>query len=139
LTKATFKQAYENRKPQENLIFHSDREGVYGSAAFRDYMESLEVEQSFSKARVPYDNSVSESFFASMKREELYRTNYRSENEFKKAIDDYIIFYNTKRPHASCHLSKQKRFFPINTAIRVNSNLDKQVQKLSFLMVDVQF
>jgi len=102
LTKSTFKQAYENRKPQGKLIFHSDREGVYGSAAFRDYMESLEVEQSFSKARVPYDNSVSESFFALMKREELYRTNYRSENEFRKAVDDYIIFYNSKRPHASC-------------------------------------
>ena len=102
LTKATFKQAYASRQPQNKLLFHSDRESVYGSAAFRNCLISLGVEQSFSRVRVPYDNSVSESFFASMKREELYRTNYRSENEFKKAIDDYIVFYNEKRPHKSC-------------------------------------
>lgn len=34
-----------------------------------------------------------------MKREELYRTKYRSESDFRKAADKYIIFYNTKRPH----------------------------------------
>ena len=41
-----------------------------------------------------------ESFFASMKREKLYRTKYRSEREFKAAVDSYIEFYNDKRPHA---------------------------------------
>ena len=41
-----------------------------------------------------------ESFFASMKREELYRTKYRSEKDFITAVDNYIEFYNTKRPHA---------------------------------------
>ena len=35
-----------------------------------------------------------------MKREELYRTKYHSEWEFKKAIDDYMVFYNEKRHHA---------------------------------------
>ena len=40
-----------------------------------------------------------ESFFSSMKREELYRTKYKSEKEFRDAVDKYIIFYNTKRPH----------------------------------------
>ena len=38
-------------------------------------------------------------FFATMKREELYRTKYRSERELKGAVDDYIEFYNSKRPH----------------------------------------
>lgn len=40
-----------------------------------------------------------ESFFSSMKREELYRTKYRSEKEFRTAVDDYIVFYNDRRPH----------------------------------------
>ena len=39
------------------------------------------------------------SFFSSMKREELYRTKYRSKSDFRKAVDEYIIFYNTKRLH----------------------------------------
>jgi len=68
------------------------------------------VEQSFSKPHVPYDNSVSESFFSSMKREELYRTNYHSENELRKAIDDYIIFYNVKRPHAKLKYKTPEQF-----------------------------
>ena len=62
-----------------------------------DYLSSLNITQSFSRAHVPYDNSVMESFFSSMKREELYRTKYRSESDFRKAVDKYIIFYNTKR------------------------------------------
>ena len=35
-----------------------------------------------------------------MKREELYRRKYRSENEFRTAVNQYIIFYNEQRPHA---------------------------------------
>ena len=62
-------------------------------------MRSLHITHSFSRAHVPYDNSVMESFFSSMKREELYRAKYRSESDFRKAADKYIIFYNTKRPH----------------------------------------
>ena len=54
--------------------------------------------QSFSKAGVPYDNSVMESFFSSLKREELYRTKYRSEAEFRAAVDAYMVFYNERRP-----------------------------------------
>jgi len=102
LIKSALKQAYENRNPQEKLIFHNDRGSVYRSTVFRSYLESLNIEQSFSKAYVPYDNSVAESFFANLKREELYRTKYRSEKEFLKSIDQYIVLYNTKRPHASC-------------------------------------
>lgn len=41
-----------------------------------------------------------ESFFSSLKREELYRTKYRSEYEFRTAVDNYMIFYNEHRPHA---------------------------------------
>ena len=40
-----------------------------------------------------------ESFFSSFKREELYRRKYRSEYEFRTAIDEYMEFYNKRRPH----------------------------------------
>ncbi len=50
---------------------------------------------------MPYDNSVCETFFSNMKREELYRTNYRSKKEFLQSILDYIEFYNNRRPHAT--------------------------------------
>jgi len=99
LVKSTFKKAYESRHPDKELIFHTDRGSNYRSKTFSDYLKLLQVTQSFSRAYVPYDNSVAESFFSSMKREELYRTKYRSESEFRKAVDNYMEFYNTKRPH----------------------------------------
>lgn len=99
LIKSTFKIAYEQRQPQLPLLFHTDRGSNYRSNAFCAYLQSLGVTQSFSRAHVPYDNSVMESFFASMKREELYRTKYRSEQELRAAIAEYIKFYNETRPH----------------------------------------
>ncbi len=99
LVKSTFKKAYELRQPDSSLIFHTDRGCNYRSKTMHDYIRSLNIKHSFSRAYVPYDNSVMETFFASMKREELYRTKYRSELDFRNAVDKYILFYNTKRPH----------------------------------------
>jgi putative transposase len=100
LVKSTFKLAYEQRQPQLPLLFHTDRGSNYRSNAFCAYLQLLGVTQSFSRAHVPYDNSVMESFFASMKREELYRTKYRSEQELRAAVTEYIKFYNESRLHA---------------------------------------
>ena len=115
LVKATFKKAYTSRQPQADLLFHTDRGANYKSYTFCSYLQSLNVKQSFSRAHVPYDNSVMESFFSNMKREELYRRKYRSECEILKAIDDYIIFYNTKRPHKynkyKTPLEKEEEYF----------------------------
>ncbi|MGI5958579.1 MAG: integrase core domain-containing protein [Massiliimalia sp.] len=69
----------------------------YRSYAMRSYLQELSVIQSFSKAGVTYDNSVVESFFSSLKREELYRTKYRSEAELRAAIDAYMVFYNERQ------------------------------------------
>ena len=87
------------RTPDDGLIFHSDRGTQYASQSFQQLLLSCHVEQSFSRTGRPHDNAVAESFFASLKREELYRRNYRSVAEFRQAVDDYITFYNTKRPH----------------------------------------
>lgn len=64
------------------------------------YLNTFGVKTSFSRAHIPYDNSVRKSFFGNMKREELYRTNYKSENELKESIKKYIEFYNSERPHS---------------------------------------
>lgn len=101
LVKNAFKDAYEIRQPKGTLIFHSDRGSNYRSKTFCNYMKTLNITQSFSRAYTPYDNSVVESFFSSLKREELYRTKYRSDKEFKKAVDDYMVFYNSQRPHSN--------------------------------------
>lgn len=101
LVTATFKKAYSERSPQKGLIFHSDQGVQYTSAAFRSLLLFYEVELSFSNTGRPHDNAVAESFFSGMKREELYRRYYQSVDDFKKSVDAYITFYNTKRPHSS--------------------------------------
>ena len=99
LTKGTFKIAYESRRPS-NLLFHSDQGTNYTSKTFIKYLRDLNVKQSFSNAGVPYDNSVIESFFKSMKSERLYRTEFHSERELRESINHYIEFYNNRRPHS---------------------------------------
>lgn len=103
LVKKAFLNAYESRRPSKQLTFHTDRGMVYQSYSFRKCLSEKGIIQSFSRAHIPYDNSVMESFFANLKREELYRRNYKSEHEFKESLNNYIVFYNEKRPHSKNH------------------------------------
>ncbi len=96
----TFKNAYETRKPILSLIFHSDRGTQYTANSFRMLLRKLGVSQSFSNPHNPYNNSVAESFFATLKKEEIYRNDYRSDKDFRNHIKLFIEFYNTKRKHS---------------------------------------
>lgn len=100
LVKRTLKEAYEERKPNSDLVFHSDNVSNYTSKSFMKYLKELNITQSFSRPHIPYDNSVVESFFKYLKAEELYRTKYKSEREFKESLAKYMTFYNTERPHS---------------------------------------
>ena len=99
LVTATFKEAFAIRKPDHQLIFHSDRGCQYSSYSFRKLLMLNHIMQSFSRSGNPYDNSIMESFFSSLKQEEIYRTSYRSFADCKSHIKKYMIFYNSKRPH----------------------------------------
>ena len=98
LVKMTIKEAYENRHPEKGLILHNDRGMNYQSQAVEKYLASLGILHSFSPPHSPHDNAVMESFFSTLKREELYRKDYRSEREFLEALDSYVSYYNNKRP-----------------------------------------
>ena len=99
LVTATLRYAYENRGRPQNLIFHSDRGAQYTSAGYVNLLRSLGITQSFSRSGSPYYNAVIESFFNLLKKEELHRRVYRSEQEFLRCVDEYISFYNSSRPH----------------------------------------
>lgn len=98
LVKMAIKEAYENRHPGEGLILHNDRGMNYQSEAVKSYIASLHILHSFSAPHSPHDNAVMESFFSTLKREELYRKDYRSEREFLEALSKYVSFYNNERP-----------------------------------------
>ncbi|MFA5037287.1 MAG: IS3 family transposase [Candidatus Izemoplasmatales bacterium] len=104
------KETYHFRRQPNNLIFHSDQGLQYTALAFKAYLKENNITQSFSKKGCPYDNSVAESFFASLKKEEIYRHIYNSYDHLKNCIDEYVVFYNEKRPHASLRYSTPDEF-----------------------------
>lgn len=101
LITSTFKVAYKERIPIDNLTFHSDQGSPYTSYSFQRFMDKLKIRQSFSNPGTPHDNAVSESFFATMKKEDLYRIDFQSEAQLRQRVDTYITFFNSKRPHMS--------------------------------------
>ena len=89
------------RQPEGPLLHHSDRGPQYTSDDFRDLCRDNGIECSMSARGSCYDNAVVESFFASMKRERCRRTKYKTREQAKADIFDYIErFYNRKRTHA---------------------------------------
>lgn len=97
----TFQDAYYSRRPQKDMIFHSDQGGQYRSLEFRSLLLGYKVRQSFSAPGVPYDNAPMESFFASLKVEEIHRFHYAGISDLTASLRDYISFYNNKRLHTS--------------------------------------
>ena len=95
----TFKSAFEYRGEPEGLCFHSDRGSTYLATEYRALLASCGVQQSCSKKGNPYDNAVIESFFSTLKREEVNSQTYSSYRDLKDKMKKYIDFYNDYRPH----------------------------------------
>ncbi len=88
--------------PDAEVIFHSDRGSQYASEAYRNFLKSKDVLPSMSRKGNCYDNAYVESWFASLKKESLYRTEYSTEKELKSLVFDYIeVWYNKKRKHSA--------------------------------------
>lgn len=97
-----WKMAISKRKINMELIFHSDRGIQYASKAFRTFIKSNPlVTQSMSRKGNCWDNSVAESFFKTLKVELIYDDNFKTIEQAKTAIFEYIeIWYNRKRLHS---------------------------------------
>ena len=95
----TFRAAFIERNARAGLVFHSDRGANYTSNSFQKLLKKLGVRQSFSLPGKPHDNAVAEAFFATLKREYLYRYNFKSIKEVQEKLTEYMEFYNTRRPH----------------------------------------
>ena len=94
--------AIENRHPPEGIIHHSDRGVQYAS---RNYIERLlkhDFRISMSRKGNPYDNAAAESFFKTLKVEEVYLWEYRTLEDVQDRLPFFIQdVYNHKRLHSS--------------------------------------
>lgn len=99
LIMTTFLKAFELREHPDGLLFHSDQGVQYTSYKFRTFLRRLGVKQSFSYPGMPYDNAVAESFFSSMKVEELSHHFYEEPEKLFQDVAEYVDFFNSKRIH----------------------------------------
>ena len=102
LTQAALTMATQQRASSKGLIHHSDQGVQYASYDFRKTLETAGIVQSMSGKGNCYDNAVVESFFASLKTEEVKGADYQTRQQSKTSIFSYIEgFYNPKRRHSS--------------------------------------
>ena len=97
----SLEHAIADRKPEVELIFHSDRGSQYASIDFRRLLKKYEIIQSMSGKGNCYDNAVAESFFHTLKTELVYWIKYKTRKEARSSIFAYIEgFYNRRRRHS---------------------------------------
>jgi transposase InsO family protein len=88
--------------PDAEVIFHSDRGSQYASEAYRNFLANKNITPSMSRSGNCYDNAYVESWFASLKKEWIYRSHYATESELRALVFEYIeIWYNRKRKHSA--------------------------------------
>lgn len=87
-----------------NAVLHSDRGSQYTSEGFRKLLKALNIQQSMSSVNHCYDNARMESFFATLKKELLYRipTHRMKREEVKSIIFRYVyVYYNQMRVYTA--------------------------------------
>jgi len=92
--------AIHHRAPKSGLLHHSDQGITYTSVQYRDLLKQHGITASMSRVGNCHDNAVAESFFANLKNELTYHRDFKTRQEARTAIFEYIeLFYNRKRPH----------------------------------------
>lgn len=88
--------------PGASLISHNDQGSQYASGQYRDTLDDMGILASMSRRGNCYDNALAESFFATLKKELIYRQNFQTKQEARDAIFEYIeVWYNRTRIHSS--------------------------------------
>jgi putative transposase len=100
VTEALLMAVWRRGRPRE-LLHHSDQGSQYTSEAFQRLLAELGITCSMSRSGDVWDNSAMESFFSSLKTERVSRRQYRSRDEARADVFDYIErFYNARRRHS---------------------------------------
>ncbi len=90
------------RKPAKGLIWHTDRGSQYCSDSHVSITKQYGIKQSMSRKGDCWDNAVAESFFSTIKTELIYQHKFKTREEAKHAIFEYIeVFYNRIRMHST--------------------------------------
>jgi transposase InsO family protein len=99
---AALQPALTARQPSPGVVHHSDRGIQYASTAYVAMLRQHQMIPSMSRPANPYDNASGESFLKTLKREEIYATQYRDLWDLRSHIEIFIEQYdNRKRLHSA--------------------------------------
>ena len=102
LAVAALEQAITLRQPAPGLIHHSDQGTTYTSAAYRARLAEIGAISSMSAKGTPVENAIIESFFKTLKQEDVSWQDYQSVAEADELLRHYIDgYYNPIRLHSS--------------------------------------
>jgi putative transposase len=102
LVTAALNMAITRRRPPAGVIFHSDRGAQYTSIDFARYCRRHKIRRSLGRAGTCYDNAVSESTFATYKKELIHTRPWPTIADLKRETSDWIEnYYNTTRRHST--------------------------------------
>jgi putative transposase len=94
--------ALRHRRPEPGLTHHSDRGVQYAAEPYRKALGRHGIKQSMSRRGNCLDNAPMESSFASLKKEQIHHARFRTREEAKAAVFEYVeIFYNRQRLHSA--------------------------------------
>jgi putative transposase len=99
---AALSRALEERRPGPGLVHHSDRGPQYGHARYLRTLRKYGISPSVSRPGRPGDNATCESFFRTLKREEIHAREYRDLEDLHVNISRFIeMYYNERRLHSA--------------------------------------
>lgn len=93
--------AIHTRRPSPGLIHHSDQGTQYTSIEFGRRCRRAGIRLSMGSVGDAYDNSMAESFFATLECELLATHRFRNPTHARVEIMRFIDWYNTRRRHSS--------------------------------------
>lgn len=91
------KKAFKKMPDNTKLILHSDQGWQYQMRRYQHLLEEKGIIQSMSRKGNCLDNAIIENFFGTLKSELFYLKKYKSIDQLKKEINEYIIYYNNDR------------------------------------------
>ena len=105
------------RGKTQGVIVHSDQGSTYASAAYRKQLARHALICSMARKGECLDNAVAESFFGSLKNEWVNHEDYRTRQQAKQSIFEYIeVFYNRQRRHATLNYKTPVEFEAMDAA-----------------------
>ena len=102
LAEQALTMALAHRQPLAGLLHHSDRGSQYAATSYQRLLGKHDITPSMSRTGNCWDNACVESFFGTLKRELIFHRQYRTREEARQDIFEYIeVFYNRLRRHST--------------------------------------